>query len=176
MSAVPAPARATSRNVLARLPRGVLALVALAAFGAVGGALIAQHVFDMKPCPWCIFQRVLFLGIGVGALIGWATPLRALRLVVKALVLALALGGVASAVFQHQVAALDASCAFTLADRFLFATGLESAWPFMFQVTATCMDAAQARLLGLGFEIWSGLLFTLIAATALALLWYGRRR
>ncbi len=128
---------------------------------------MAQHVYGMLPCPWCIFQRVLYLGIGVVALLGALPASRIAHAVAALAVLALAIGGVASAVFQHQVAAKDSSCAFTFADRFLNATGLESLVPWLFQVTATCMDAAKARLLGQPFEIWSGLLFTLIALTAL---------
>lgn len=159
-----------------RMPRGVLALVALLSLAAVGSALVSQHVFGMLPCPWCIFQRVLYLAIAVVALIGWGVASRPVTLVATLGVLALAAGGVASAVFQHQVAARDSSCAFTLADRFLNATGLETAVPWLFQVTATCMEAATYRLLGLPFEIWSGLLFTLIAAAALLLLRHWKAR
>lgn len=164
------------RSVFHRVPRGVLALIALVCLAAVGGALVAQHAFGMLPCPWCIFQRVLYLAIAAAALLGWAFAARGVTLLTTLLVLALALGGIAAAVFQHQVAAKDASCAFTLADRFLSATGLETALPWLFQVTATCIEAAQARLLGLPFEVWSGLLFATIAATAALVLWHRRLR
>lgn len=157
-------------SVFARMPRGVLALVALVALAAVAAALVSQHLFGMQPCPWCIFQRVLYLALAAVALIGWIGKPRPMQTVAALGVLALALGGLASAVFQHRVAALDASCALTLADRFLMATGLETAVPWLFQVTATCMDAAGYRLLGLGFEVWSGALFALLAAVALRLL------
>ncbi|MEN9543991.1 MAG: hypothetical protein RLZZ598_824 [Pseudomonadota bacterium] len=157
-------------NAFTRLPRGGLALVALMSLGAVGTALVSQHVFGMKPCPWCIFQRIVFLAIALMALIGWISKPRGITLASAAMVLLLALGGVAAAVFQHRVAALDSSCALTFADRFLFATQLESTVPYLFQVTATCMEAASYRLLGLSFELWSGLLFGLIAlASALML-------
>lgn len=171
-----ATARLHHASVFHRLPRGVLALVALACITAVGGALVAQHVFGMLPCPWCIFQRVLYLAIAVVALIGWAAPVCAVTVVTSGLVLALSVGGIASAVFQHQVAAKDSSCTFTLADRFLSATGLETAVPWLFQVTATCAEAASARLLGQPFEVWSGLLFALIGLTAALLLWHRRLR
>ncbi len=168
------PARHAS--LFHRLPRGMLALIALVCLAALGSALLAQHVFGMLPCPWCIFQRVLYLAIAAVALIGWALPARAASLLASVGVLALALGGVAAALFQHQVAAKDASCAFTLADRFLSATGLETSVPWLFQVTATCMEAASARLLGLPFELVSGLLFAAIAAVAALLLWHRRLR
>ena len=157
-------------SIFHRMPRGVLALVGLVALAAVGSALAAQHLLGMQPCPWCIFQRVLYLAIAAVAFIGWALPARAATLAATLGVLALALGGIASALFQHQVASRDESCAFTLADRFLGATGLETALPWLFQVTATCIDAAQYRLLGLPFEVLSGLLFAAIAVAALALL------
>lgn len=163
------------RSVFARMPRGVLALIALVALTAVGLALLSQHGFGMQPCPWCIFQRVLYLALAAVALIGWISKPRGVQTAAALGVLGLAVGGVASAVFQHRVAALDASCALTLADRFLMATGLETAVPWLFQVTATCMDAAGYRLLGLGFEVWSGTLFGLLALTALRLLQLARR-
>jgi disulfide bond formation protein DsbB len=178
MTARVAPAAGGLRqaSVFQRLPRGVLALLAVASLAALAVALIAQHAFGVQPCPWCIFQRVLYLAIAAVALIGWLLPVRGACVPAALGVLALALGGVAAAVFQHEVAAKDASCAFTMADRFLSATGLETAVPFLFQVTATCMDAAQARLLGLGYELWSGALFALIAVVAALLLWHRRMR
>lgn len=157
-------------DVFGRVPRGVLALVALVALGAVGLALVSQHGFGMKPCPWCVFQRIVFLAIALVAGLGWFWRGRAVAITSATLTALLALGGVAAAVFQHRVAALDSSCALTFADRFLSATGLETALPFVFQVTATCMEAAGYRLLGLSFEVWSGLLFGLIALAALQVL------
>jgi protein dithiol:quinone oxidoreductase len=156
--------------------RSVLGLIALVSMAAVAGALVAQHRFDMQPCPWCIFQRVLYLAIAGLALAGWLLPPRPVTALASLGIAALAAGGVASAVFQHQVAAKDSSCAFTLADRFLSATGLETAVPWLFQVTATCADAAAAKLLGLGFEVWSGALFALLALGALAALRLALRR
>ena len=39
-------------------------------FGAVGAALVSQHVFDMQPCPWCVLQRLIFVAIGAFAVLG----------------------------------------------------------------------------------------------------------
>lgn len=163
-------------HVMHRLPRGMLALVALASLAAVGAALVAQHGFGMLPCPWCILQRVVFLAIALVAVVGWLSPARGVTLGATLGVLLLGGAGIAAAVFQHQVAAKDSTCAFTFADRFLNVTGLEAAVPWLFQVTATCMDAARATLLGLPFEVWSGLLFALLVLTALLLLWHRKAR
>ncbi|HEU4459409.1 MAG TPA: disulfide bond formation protein B [Methylibium sp.] len=145
----------------------LLGVIAATSVAAVAAALVAQHGFGMQPCPWCVFQRVIYLGIAVVAALGALLPGRGSRLAAALAVVALCAGGIASAVFQHQVAARDASCAFTLADRFLGATGLETRVPWLFQVTATCVDAAASRLLGLPFEVWSGLLFVLLGVAGL---------
>ncbi len=154
-----------------RLPARVLALVCLASFLSVGAALVAQHVFGVKPCPWCVMQRGIFLLLGAVAGLGWllrgARPLRSGAL---ALVLLLALAGLASAYYQHDVASKLASCDMTLADRIITALNLEELWPPVFMVTASCAEAAAYRLLGLPYEIWSALLYLLIALASLAAL------
>lgn len=152
-----------------RLRLGLIAAVGLA-LASLGVALVAQHRFGMQPCPWCIVQRVILLGVAAAALAGLAGPGRWAPVLGAAGVAGLGAGGVAAAIFQHQVAARDASCALTMADRFLMATGLESALPWLFQVTATCMEAAAYTLLGLGFEVWAGALFGLLTLGAATLL------
>ena len=47
--------------------RTILRLIALASLGAVAIALVSQHVFDMRPCAWCVFQRLIFLVIAAVA-------------------------------------------------------------------------------------------------------------
>ena len=149
----------------ARLP----AAIALASFGGVAIALVAQHVFGVKPCPWCVMQRGIFLLLGVVAALGWllqrTLPLRRAALL---LLLLLALAGLASAYYQHDVASKLASCDMTLADRVITALNLEELWPPVFMVTASCSEAAAYRLLGLPYEVWSGLLYALIFLAALA--------
>ena len=151
--------------VASKLPGRALAGIALVSFAAVAVALAAQHAFGVKPCPWCVMQRGIFLLIGAIALLGWF-----LRGVARkgsfALVIALAVCGLAAAVYQNQVAAKSLSCAMTLADRINTALGLEDALPYVFMVTANCSEAAAYRLLGLPYELWSGLLYAAIAAMA----------
>src|SRR5689334_16549357 len=73
---------------------GAIALIAIA---AVGAALVSQHRFGMEPCPWCVLQRLIFVGIAIAALIGVAWRATAGRIVAGLLVLLLALAGIASA-------------------------------------------------------------------------------
>ncbi|MDN3920224.1 disulfide bond formation protein B [Roseateles violae] len=154
-----------------KLPARVLAGIAIACLAAVGFALAAQHGFGVKPCPWCVLQRGVFLLIAAVAGLGWLLsankPARGIALLG---VLALALAGIAAAVFQHQVAAQMESCVMTFADRTLTALNLEELLPSVFMVTASCAEAAAYRLLGLPYEIWSGLLYGAIALASLVAL------
>lgn len=154
-----------------KTPARVLAGIAVASFAAVAAALIAQHGFGVKPCPWCVLQRGIFLLIGTLAALGWLLRGLPRRLALGGLLL-LAVAGVAAAVFQHQVAAQMESCAMTLADQILTALNLEERLPAVFMVTASCAEAAAYRLLGLPYEVWSGLLYLAIFLAA----WLGLRR
>ena len=148
----------------ARAGSRLLAGIAAASVAAVALALVAQHAFDMQPCPWCILQRLIYLLIAV--LCGATAALRRgpVQTGAMALSLALAVSGVAAAVFQHVVAAKSFSCNLTLADTIITALGLESLVPALFKVTATCADAA-VSVLGVPFEYWSLALFAAIALT-----------
>lgn len=147
-------------------------LVPLAIAGAcllaVAIALYAQHRMGMRPCPWCILQRVVFLVIAGVALVTALVPWRSLRIALNAITVALATGGVIAAIYQHEVAAKSYSCNLTFADKVITALGLESAWPWMFQVTAACSEAV-ADLFGVPFEFWSLGLFAVIALAGASL-------
>jgi protein dithiol:quinone oxidoreductase len=154
-----------------KLPGRALAGMALASFAGLGIALVAQHQFGVKPCPWCVLQRGIFLLIGVLSLIGWAVHVkRALRQVVLVAVLVLCAAGLTAAVFQHEVASQTATCAMGLADNIVTALNLEELWPSVFMITANCAEAAAYRLLGLPYEVWSGLLFAGLGALCLVVL------
>jgi len=142
---------------------------ALLCLAAVGIALVSQHVFDMQPCPWCVLQRLVFLEIAVWALLAAAIPARLPRLLFVLFALLSALAGAAAALYQHFVAAKSQSCNLTLADRIVSGLGLDHAVPALFQVTASCADAA-VSVLGVPYEFWSLALFVLIGAVMLRLL------
>ncbi|MBW8844720.1 MAG: disulfide bond formation protein B [Burkholderiales bacterium] len=158
-----------------KLPARALAGMAMASFAAVGVALIAQHQFGVKPCPWCVLQRAIFLAVGAFSLLGWLMQAkRSLRQAALVVVLLLCAAGLTAAVFQHEVASQTASCAMGLADKIVTALNLEELWPSVFMITANCSEAAAYRFVGLPYEIWSGLLF--VGIGALGLLTLNRRR
>ena len=149
-----------------------LAGMALACFAAVGAALVAQHHFDMQPCPWCILQRVIFVVIGLVCALGALVPARAARAGAAGIALLLALLGSAAALWQHFAAAKSASCNLTLADKIIGALQLNTLLPDAFEPRASCADAA-VSIASVPFEFWSLALFVLLALGAIVAL---RRR
>lgn len=164
----------------------LLVLLGLICFASLAVALIAQHQFGVRPCPWCVMQRVVVILLGSFALLGgglaWilkhqgrAGAAHLLARLVALPVVALAVAGLLAATYQHEVASQSESCALTAADKLLTALELESRFPALFMVTASCQDANAYRLLGLPYEIWGGLLFALALGTGLIALLRGAR-
>jgi protein dithiol:quinone oxidoreductase len=153
-------------------PGWLLAIAALC-FAAVGAALVTQHVYDMQPCPWCVLQRLIFVVIGIVALLGlvWRSALG--QRVTPLVLLLLSGSGIAAALWQHFVAKAGASCNLTLADRIVSGLQLDALLPSVFQATASCAEAA-VDLIGVPYEFWSLALFVLVELSALRLLMHMR--
>jgi disulfide bond formation protein DsbB len=164
-----------------RAPRtaGLLAAIGAGSLAALAVALVAQHAFDIQPCPWCVIQRIVLIAVAavalLAALAARAAP-RGAGVVGGVALLALSAGGALAAWHQHTVAAKTLSCAFTWADRTLMSLQLDAWLPSLFKVGATCADASKATLLGLSFEVWGGAWFTLVAIGALASVVLASRR
>lgn len=143
--------------------RTTLRLIALASLGAVAIALVSQHIFDMRPCAWCVFQRLIFLAIAlVAGLASLGHPHGILQRAGGLATLLLGLGGVISAWYQYSVAAQMFSCDRTFADRFMVESGLDAGLPWLFGIYATCMDA-RVNLFGVEYALWGLGLFALLA-------------
>ena len=152
-----------TRTNLVLLPAGIMA----AALLALASALVAQHVFNMQPCPWCVLQRLLFLGIAIFSAIGLSRSTHRYRFAIGGPVLILALLGVASAAWQHFVAAKSTSCNLTLADKIITRyLHVDRLLPSVFEPRGTCADAA-VNLLGVPFDFWSLGLFAVIGIAAI---------
>lgn len=156
------------RRTFASAPQ-VLTVMAAGNLAALALALIAQYVWAMLPCAWCIVQRVdviLLIGVSLaGVLLARVAP-RAAPSLASILSASLAAGGLWAAWHQHSVAARQLSCAFTWADRVLMQLALDARWPALFQVQATCADAARSTMLGLPFELWSAAWFVIVLILA----------
>ena len=148
-----------------RIPQ-VLTIIGLLAFGAVGIAALAQYAFDMQPCPWCVLQRLIYIVVGVLALLGAVlsgTP----RRIATGLALLVALSGIASALWQQLRAVNENSCDLSLAERIITALHLDSLVPQLFIAYASCADAA-VSVLHIPFAVWSCAMYAILS---LLLLW-----
>lgn len=150
-----------------RLDSRALSAVALLAFGAIALAVVLQHGFDYEPCPWCTLQRLIYLLIGLAAVLAMLLRRsRAVALAIAAIVPVASIAGAFAAWHQHSVAALSDSCALTFADRFMGALWLPDLWPAMFEARARC-DEANLPWLGVPFALWSLAMFVLLAGLGL---------
>lgn len=154
-----------------RLASGLLAAAAAASFLAIGIALVLQHGFDMRPCPWCTLQRLIFLLLGLSSALGaWLLRSAGPRLGAAIAALAadaLAAAGIAAALYQQLVAARSDACGLTLADRITMSLSLHEIAPWMFLADASCAEA-NLPLLGIPFAVWSLALFALLGCAAMA--------
>ena len=119
-------------------------------------------MFDVQPCPWCVLQRLIFLGVGVFALAGIAWRSALGGRVAATIALLLAAAGFAASMWQHFVASRSQSCNLTLADRIVTGLHLDALVPDVFEARASCADAA-VNLLGVPYDFWAAALFALIA-------------
>lgn len=153
--------------MLARLSaRATLLGIAAACAGVLGLALLLQHRYDMQPCPWCVLQRLIYVAIAAAALLAAAVPGGTGRRGLTMLVLGLCACGVAAALWQHFVAASQASCDLSLAERIVSGLKLDEWLPEVFTAWASCKDAA-VQLVGVPFEIWSLSMYLALAGSAL---------
>lgn len=144
------------------LAHRLLYIVSILCLAALAIALYSQHVLGMRPCAWCVFQRLILLLIavsaGLGGLLLKAQQRNAGRLF-GALSGVFSLGGIVAAWYQYTVAAQQFSCDMTLADKIMTQSGLESTMPWLFGIYATCMDA-RVEFFGVEYALWGlGLFF-----------------
>ena len=157
----------TPPGVAARATK-LFAFITVLSLGAVGMALISQHVFNMQPCPWCVLQRLIFLVIALFGLIGLLLSRLAWgRRLTGSLSLLGAASGIAAALWLYFVASSSTSCNLTLADRIVSGLGLDERLPEVFEARASCADAA-VKMLGVAYPLWALALFVVVAAASLA--------
>jgi protein dithiol:quinone oxidoreductase len=152
--------------------RACFAALALGVFGLVAVGMELQHLLRLAPCPLCIFQRLLYLIIGLVALAGVLLP--GGRLLWSALIAALAAGGVAVAGYQTWMQAfplLATECGYSdpnAIERLVDWLGME--WPSLFLATGFC-TSREWEFLALSMANWSLLIFAGIVGYAALLFW-----
>ena len=151
--------------------RAWFATLALGVFGLVAAGMELQHLLRLAPCPLCIFQRLLYLVIGLVALAGVMLP--GGRLLWSAMIAALAAGGVAVAGYQSWMQAfplLATECGYSdpnLIERLVDWLGMQ--WPDLFLATGFC-TSREWEFLGLSMANWSFLVFAGIVGYAVLLM------
>ena len=151
--------------------RAWFATLALGVFGLVAAGMELQHLLRLAPCPLCIFQRLLYLVIGLVALAGVMLP--GGRLLWSAMIAALAAGGVAVAGYQTWMQAfplLATECGYSdpnLIERLVDWLGMQ--WPDLFLATGFC-TSREWEFLGLSMANWSLLVFAGIVGCAVLLM------
>ena len=144
-------------------PRFFFYSIVLSSLG-LGVALLSQHVFDMRPCAWCVFQRLLLIIIFAFSIFGYLVSsfkLHFLSQIFATFSVLTSLGGILAAWYQYTVAAKLFSCDLTFADRFMTQSGLDSAIPWLFGIYSTCMDAS-VHVFGLEYALWALILFAIL--------------
>lgn len=140
----------------------------------LGLALLAQYVWGMEPCPWCVLQRAIYVVIGIVCAVAALVRAPLVRAPLGGLAMLLSLAGIASAVYQHNVAAQSFSCNLTFADKVVSGLKLDSMLPSVFSATASCADAS-VSVFGVPFAYWSLAAFVLLAVAAAAAVGRARR-
>ena len=159
--------------IFSKVPlRAWFAILGLGCLGLVAVGMELQYLFKLAPCPLCIFQRLLYIVIGVIGLLGFAWP--AGRLLWSVLIGGLGLLGVGVAAYQTWMQAyphLAPECSFTdpnAIERLVDWLGME--WPSLFLATGFC-SSRDWELFGLSMANWSVLIFAgIVAYVALFLL------
>lgn len=140
--------------------RAWFATLALGVLGLVGIGMELQALLRLAPCPLCIFQRLLYIVVGLIALLGVLLPCG--RRLWSLLIGALALGGMAVAGYQTWMQAfpeLATECGFNdpnPIERLVDWLGMQS--PTWFLATGFC-TSREWEFLGLSMANWSLLVF-----------------
>jgi disulfide bond formation protein DsbB len=155
--------------------RAWFATLALGCLGLVAIGMELQTLLRLAPCPLCIFQRLLYIVIGVVGLLGFMWP--AGRMAWAALAGGLGLLGFGVAGYQTWMQAfphLAPECSFTnpnAIERLVDWLGM--AWPSMFLATGFC-TSRDWEMFGLSMANWSFVVFAGIVVYA-ALLFRQKR-
>ncbi len=146
-------------------PRAAFGAAALACLVVLGAAYYEQHgPAQMQPCPFCILQRYVFIGIGLACLIAAIQgPKKAWARVYSGLSAMLSLTGLGIAAYLVTKQSSMNSC---LADPVaVFVNGLPTAawWDDFFWATGGC-GTEYPPVLGLTVPVWSLVWFAVLSA------------
>lgn len=150
----------------------VLIAVGVISLALVGFALYLQHMKGQMPCPLCVIQRYVFIGLAAVCFLFAALPRGATRLGASLGVLT-ALGGAGVAGWHVWVKANPSvSCGIDPLETALNKYPTAELMPFLFKADGFC-SAEYPAILGLSNPQWSLIWFLTFA---LVLAWAALRR
>jgi disulfide bond formation protein DsbB len=154
--------------------RNILLSIAAVSIALIGVALYLQHAKDMLPCPLCIIQRYLFLGVAIFSLIGAGLGKTTGKIKAFAgLALLSALGGLGvAAKHLYVIAHPGFSCGIDPMETSLNKIPTATLLPSVFRADGYC-EAAIDKIVGLSVPQWSAVWFVILT---LALVWVLVRR
>ncbi|MDP3608519.1 MAG: disulfide bond formation protein B [Methylophilus sp.] len=159
-------------SFLLRLTQGKLGyLLGFAlCFGIVALALVIQTTYQLEPCPLCISQRMVFMGLGVLFLIAaFVPPKTVINTILMGLQVITALGGAGVAIrhwyLQANKESMIADCGVGF-DYMFENFPLEKAFKLLFRGTGDCA-AIDWTLLGLTLPQLALISFVAFAAYAI---------
>lgn len=144
-----------------------------ACFSLVALALVIQTTYELEPCPLCISQRIVFMGLGVLFLIAaFIPPATMLKKILTGLQVLVALGGAGVAIrhwyLQANKESMIADCGVGF-DYMFENFPLEKAFKLLFRGTGDCA-AIDWTFLGLTLPQQALIAFVLFGVYAVYLL------
>ncbi len=145
----------------------------VACFGIVALALVIQTQYALEPCPLCITQRMIFMGLGILFLISaFISPSHLLKKILTMLKVLVAIGGIGVAIrhwyLQANKDSMIADCGVGF-DYMFENFPLEKALKLLFRGTGDCA-AIDWTFLGLTLPQLALISFTAFAGYAVYLL------
>lgn len=150
----------------------LLVAVGIVALALVGFALYLQHGKDMLPCPLCVIQRYIYVGLALVCFIVAALP-SGLTRAGTGLAALTALSGVGVAGWHLWIKAHpNVSCGIDPLETSLNKIFTAELLPFLFKADGLC-TTEYAPILGLQTPSWSFIWFSIFS---IVLLWTALRR
>ncbi|HEX8955114.1 MAG TPA: disulfide bond formation protein B [Burkholderiaceae bacterium] len=152
----------------------ILATIALASFGLIGGALYFQIVQYMEPCPWCVIQRYFFIALGITCLVSVFLTQKGARIGTW-LAMLFALGGTGAAGWHVWIKMHpEISCGLDPMETSLNHIFTAKLIPILFRANGICTDELDP-FLGLQLPSWSLIWFVGFAVVLLTLALRGKK-
>lgn len=154
-----------------KYPRSAFAFLLIVSWGSVAFSLWLTDAYTLHPCSYCIFQRLLYLLIGLVAAIGFLLPL--IRRFWGGLIILISLVGTGMALHQSwmQFYPESSNCGFNANPNMIerFVDWLGTHWGWMFFADGVC-SSKEFVFLGLSIANWSVFGFLFFAAAGFLLL------